>query len=216
MNTTVYLIRHGEVEYQLDEKGRKLIYGQHAHLSSEGEKQIARLAQKLKKEGVRFDVLYTSPYRRAIQSAEIIFSLLDSSHVRMRKGLRDVWSPGWVGVTMEELENIGGNVYSQPPRSEDQETMEEMTHRIVTTFHEILKETRGKTIGIMGHGDPTRVLVGTLIGENPIRIVRDEWYYGKEEAWKLEFDSSLHLIESPKLIQAEGRISASPERKVLY
>ena len=52
MNTIVYLIRHGEVEYKYDSKGRKLIYGRDGYLSHEGEKQITRLAQKLKKEAV--------------------------------------------------------------------------------------------------------------------------------------------------------------------
>src|SRR3989344_3550526 len=175
MNTIVYLIRHGEVEYKYDSKGRKLIYGRDGYLSHEGEKQITRLAQKLKKEGVRFDALYTSPFTRAIESTQILFTILGETHVRVRKGLHDAWAPGWMGGTMEELEKVGGNVYSQPLRSEDQETVEEIKSRIETTFNEILKEARGKTIGVVGHGDTTRALIGTILGENPVRIIRDEW-----------------------------------------
>lgn len=214
MKTTVYLIRHGEVEYKHDAEGRKLIYGPDAHLSDEGERQITRLAQKLKQEGVRFDALYTSPYTRAKESALIIFNTLGETRVGARKGLRDVWAPGWIGATMEELESIGGNVYSQPPRSEDQETAEEMTHRIATAFQDILKESHGKTICIVGHGDTTRALIGTLLGENPVRIKRDEWYYGKGEAWKLKLDERLCLLESPQLIRGENMASSSPERKI--
>lgn len=215
MNTTVYLIRHGEVEYKRDDQGRRLIYGSSAHLSVEGEKQIERLAQKLKQDGVRFDALYTSPYTRATQSTKILWDIFGEPRLRIRNGLHDIWAPGWIGVTMEELEKNGGTGYSLPPRSEDQETLEEMKNRIVTIFNVILKETRGKTIGIVGHGDPTRALIGTFLGEaSSSPIVRDQWYYGKGEAWKLEFDESLHLLETPQLIRGENTVVGSPERKI--
>ncbi|HLC94615.1 MAG TPA: phosphoglycerate mutase family protein [Patescibacteria group bacterium] len=72
MNTVLYLIRHGEVEYQHDEEGRKLIYGPDAHLSAEGKEQMRSLGRHLRRTGVRLDVLYTSPYERTKESASLI------------------------------------------------------------------------------------------------------------------------------------------------
>ena len=64
--TILYLIRHGEVEYKYNDGGNKLIYGPNTPLSTEGKMQIQILSQN---QTIDVDVIYTSPFRRAWESA---------------------------------------------------------------------------------------------------------------------------------------------------
>lgn len=215
MNTTLYLIRHGEVEYQYDEQGRKLAYGPDAHLSDEGKKQIQRLGERFKKDRVKLDVLYTSPFARAQQSALIIAAEMGDINVCVEDTLQDVRAPGWVGRTMKELEEIGGDLYSVPPLTADQESLCGMSIRIIAAIDGILMKERGKHIGIVGHGDPMRVYIDRLIHPNREMpsVARDKYYMGKGEAWWLSFDSKLILKEGA-LIIPESQSSSSVERKI--
>lgn len=215
MQTTVYLIRHGEVEYKRDLFGRRLIYAHNVHLSIEGERQMRRLSQKLKQDSGRFDLIYTSPYTRARESAAIIAEQYNFPSIKFKDGLKDVWAPGWVGTPIEELCAIGGDIYSQPSRSLDQESLEQLVKRITTTFNRILQESQGKTIGIVGHGDPIRVLIYRL--QNPegtlskmSELVKSD-YLNKGQAWRLLFDEKTRLIEKDLIIPDELMVKGERE-----
>ena len=73
MKTTVYLIRHGETDWNLN--GR---WQGHTDvpLNDIGLQQAKRLAQRLYKERVHFDVLYSSDLTRAYQTAWEIGAVL--------------------------------------------------------------------------------------------------------------------------------------------
>lgn len=212
MNTTVYLIRHGEVDYKINDQGERLIYGPNTRLSEEGITQITHLAEKLEQTGIKFKAIYTSPYARTKDSALIIAKRLGVSKIIEEKNLRDIWAPGWVGKTILELQAIGGDIYSVPALSEDQETLAQMVDRITECINGIIHQEQSHTIGIVSHGDPTRVFIDKLCypDRGTVNITRDSNYLGKGQAWKLVFDESFILIER-KLIGIEGGLKT--ERK---
>ncbi|GEM_PF-661871 len=64
----LYLVRHGvTVEYE-NQKSQK----PESPLSKEGIKQAKLLAQRIKRNGLKFDVVFASPFERAKKTAEII------------------------------------------------------------------------------------------------------------------------------------------------
>src|SRR3989344_1269323 len=73
-NTTIYLIRHGDLEYPRNEKGQRLLYEPDTPLSDTGRAQIQQLAERLDREGRKPKRIYTSPFRRAVETSDIIAS----------------------------------------------------------------------------------------------------------------------------------------------
>lgn len=68
----IFVLRHGESEYNRD----GLLCGHHdPPMTEKGEKQVATTARRIKRAGVRFGVIYSSPLLRAHRSAEIVTSI---------------------------------------------------------------------------------------------------------------------------------------------
>ena len=199
MNTNVYLIRHGEVQYRYNEEGKQLIYGADAILSEEGRNQIIDLCEQLKRDEVNLDILCSSPLIRTRQTVEIIKEELGNLDIISVPDLRDISAPGWAGRTMEELMNNQGNVYDSQPASSDQETMSQLQERMFRAITDIIEENRGRTIGIVSHGDGIRVYIERLINPAGLpKVDRDENYLAKGEVWKLIFDENNGLIDREK------------------
>lgn len=66
----IYFIRHGESEANV----RKVFAGQKddSLLTDEGKKQAKATAEEMAKEGLKIDKIYSSPLKRAYETAEII------------------------------------------------------------------------------------------------------------------------------------------------
>jgi len=72
--TTLYFIRHGQTKQNL----LHLIQGRIDYpLSSVGEERIKEVALKLKEDNYHFDLIYSSPLKRAVESAKIIKDVMD-------------------------------------------------------------------------------------------------------------------------------------------
>lgn len=210
MNTTIYLIRHGEVEYDYKD-GKPLVYGKKAKLSDRGKEKIAELALAFKRRGINFEGIYSSPLTRAVQSAEF-FAAEYKSPIQEVEDLSDVESPASeMGMTMDELKAMEGDTYSL----QGHESQVHMSNRMKATLRKILEENEGKTIGLVSHGDPIRILIFGL--KNPdkelpsMKELAKSDYIDKSQAWRLVFDPEFNLIES-EVITAEGSINP-PERK---
>ncbi|NQU16897.1 MAG: phosphohistidine phosphatase SixA [Candidatus Saganbacteria bacterium] len=68
----LYLLRHGEAENL-----GKVKRDAERPLTEFGEKQVAAAAKKIKEKGIVFDAIFSSPYLRAFQTAEIVAKELD-------------------------------------------------------------------------------------------------------------------------------------------
>jgi len=104
----VYVVRHGQSE------GNKLgvHQGENVSLSEEGMDQAKAVAQRLKKCGI--DVIYSSPYLRAKQTADIISKELDLP-IEYWEDLRELKRPS-------EIEGLS---YSDPKAVEIKNTIKE-------------------------------------------------------------------------------------------
>jgi len=72
LDLTLYLIRHGQTQRNVESD----IIGQDPSepLNETGQQQAQKLAARFKKENTNFDYIYTSPYKRTVETTEIVFA----------------------------------------------------------------------------------------------------------------------------------------------
>ena len=73
---TIYLIRHGESEHNVDYTLMEHIHDSEHNLTELGQKQAKATAEFLKTKVNEKTILYSSPYRRTMQTAKAIHALL--------------------------------------------------------------------------------------------------------------------------------------------
>lgn len=197
--TTVYLVRHGHVEYPLDAAGRRLIYGPDVHLSQIGREAVMRLATQFNGKSIELDAIYHSPYVRAEETAAILARSLVIARIEKIEALRDILNPDWIGFPLEEyLREFNGDTYGLAD-GRTAETLEQVATRVTTAFYEIVGKEEGKSIAIVSHGDPLRVLIARLLNPDgalpPMKELSQSDYLGPAEAWQLHLDGSARLLE---------------------
>jgi len=150
MSLKIYLLRHGETDYNL-ENSDEFGQGSETSLNDLGVKQAERLGEVLK--GIKIDKFYSSDLKRAIQTAEILSSILDIPLIKDKR-LREFYSgkikpssEKWINKYKQML-NSGMSKYDIRPFGG--ENIWDFIKRI-NSFMEDLKNEEG-TIAIMAHG----------------------------------------------------------------
>ncbi|MBP8016717.1 isoleucine--tRNA ligase [Candidatus Gracilibacteria bacterium] len=161
----IYFVRHGESELN---KSRRLSDGHKIDdkLSEEGEKQAKILAEKIKNNGLKFDVIITSPLLRTKQTAEIIKNNLpyeveiieDESFIEHKNGI-------FSGKTEEEImdyhiksggkkgENLGRII-----KTNALEIIKDFEERAHSGYKILQEKYKGKNILLVSHGGVFRAL----------------------------------------------------------
>lgn len=189
--TRIYLIRHGAVENPDD-----ISYGRlPISLSERGREEILDLCRVLKSQGVKFDVIYTSPVERARQSAQIIQDQFGVEKLEVSDELTDVDVGDLEGKPMQILrdskyseENLQEMGFKIEPKSA-------IIARVSSLIEEVLAKHQGETVAMVSHGDVTRLALWCQ--EHPERvppkILRDEDYLAVAEAVVLKFSGDRYL-----------------------
>ena len=171
MPTTIVLIRHGETDWNRDNR-----FQGHADvpLNSTGREQVRELADRLA--GESFSVAYTSPLRRASESAALLAERL-GIEVRSSDALKEVDVGAWSGLTTEEVaarfpEGFARWVEWRCAGWTDGETYEELGRRVVHGLLEIAEEHDGERVLAVTHGGPIRTAAAAALGV-PLHEVRD-------------------------------------------
>jgi len=168
----VILVRHGETDGNISE----VLQGQSvdSELNSEGARQVENIVPRLEDIGV--DLIFSSPLKRARQSAEIINQRLNVP-IKFDKRIleRDYGALGgkskkdaakFAGVSEEELQKMRkSNEYDFRPYGG--ESAEDVEKRLKKFLKDIKKEYSGKTVLVVTHGGVIRRMHG-LYSENQI------------------------------------------------
>lgn len=161
--TTLYLVRHGETAWN-----RRGIYQgtTDVPLSATGEAQAEQLATTLR--DVVFDAGYTSPLRRARETAEkVLRGRVPLVEVR---DLREISYGLWQGRGMEPAGRCSPGLewrWRENPwsvRFPGGETLEEVHARGTAALEGILAVHQGDTVLVSGHGHLNRVLLIHALG----------------------------------------------------
>jgi broad specificity phosphatase PhoE len=171
VRTTVYLVRHGSV---LGAETRRFIGHLDVALSALGERQVAALAERLRR--VRLDAIYASDLVRARRTAEI----LAASHglpVALRPALREFSMGRWEGLTGDEIRGLDAAAFAtwmadiagyQFPEGEN---LDQLASRAWPAFESIVAAHPGGSVAVVAHGGTNRVLLCRALGITPDRIL---------------------------------------------
>ena len=184
-----YLMRHGESlsneKSVLETKGDP-----NNHLTEKGKKQVMDSLSFIKT--LHVDVIIASPFVRTRETAEIVSSFLNIPVV-IEERIHEYDMGDFSGKSAQEYLDYYGHAYLHfDTRPEGGETHEEMMHRTMSALMDFEKKYEGKTILIITHGGPARMMLigGELHTEEEAledeRAVITTLYLGNAEVRKLD------------------------------
>jgi broad specificity phosphatase PhoE len=170
MDTKIYLMRHGESVDDIED-----CYGGIADfpLTEAGKQTAEALGQKLHTAGI--SILYSSPYRRALETAEVVAQIV-KCEVKIIPELRERNSYGVIsGVNKDTAKEIFAQIlnglegkpgdYYAGERIPGDEAISEFDSRVQSAFRKIVEDARTRnTIGIITHGNVTRSIYKNILG----------------------------------------------------
>lgn len=161
--TRIFLVRHGESE--LNSKG--IIAGQlDPPLTDEGRRQAEETRLQLKT--VKFDAVFSSDLKRAVETGEIISGeSIPKAH--QLKSLRERTFGSLEGMS-EEMQTPGTEYKSAVPHENawhyknvpDMESDHELSERFMNGLREIAETNEGKVVLVAAHGGPIRTVLMEL------------------------------------------------------
>ena len=161
--TTLYLMRHGEVDEQYHRKFGGTI---DMELSPVGRHQAVVLGQYVKR--FDFDVLYSSPMKRAWATADPV-GREQGLRAEPVVGLREIDFGEWTGKTwMEVAEEYQINVFKwldelEAGRVKDAEPGADFRARVGAATDEIVAANEGRRVGVVCHGGVVRAMLAHLL-----------------------------------------------------
>ncbi len=190
MSTQLYLVRHGETEWN-----KQLRYQGHAdiNITDVGREQAKLLAKRLMKED--FDHFYASDLSRAFETAEIIAKPHQKEVIKLPE-LRETNFGLWEGLGYSQIQQqfpqILENWISDPvsTRLPEGESLGDVVSRVSAGINKLMEQHKDQRILIVGHGGINRVVLALALGMDVSqywRIRQDntalniiDYYDGKE------------------------------------
>jgi broad specificity phosphatase PhoE len=162
--TRLYLARHGATPLTSEDRfsGEEGV-----ELSEEGRWQSARLAERLKDEGIT--AIYSSPLSRALDTARIVAGSGGPSPVS-KEGLREIRHGHWEGRTRGEVERSFGDEYAAweaDPFTFAPAGGESGVHvlaRALPVVREIVTGHSGERVLVVSHKATIRLILCGLLG----------------------------------------------------
>lgn len=161
--TTLILARHGETDWNRENR-----FQGHADppLNELGRRQSAELAATLASEGIAR--VYTSPLRRAHETAEIVAARL-GLEVEPVEALREIDVGSWSGLTRDEVSERFPDEYARwldraPHGYANGETYEQLWERVVPALEQLADRHPEEVVLVVTHGGPSRVMQAYAAG----------------------------------------------------
>lgn len=159
--TTLYLIRHGETDYNTQGVNR-YCGSTDLELNSLGVWQAQRLAEAFRP--IQLDAVYSSPLWRARQTARYLGEGR-TLPVHTEQELAERGYGRWEGKTVAELRQEEAQLYtrfeSQPAstRPPEGETGYELLERALRVVSSVVMRHEGRPVALVGHGTLNRALL---------------------------------------------------------
>jgi broad specificity phosphatase PhoE len=150
--TTIVLVRHGETDWNRERR-----FQGHADtpLNEAGRRQALELAGTLR--GARLTAVYTSPLRRATETARIVGDEL-GLEPRPLEALREIDVGDWQGMTVDEVKTRFPEQADVAWRSgwPNGETYDQLAERVVPALLELGRLHPDDRILVVTHAGPIR------------------------------------------------------------
>jgi broad specificity phosphatase PhoE len=171
--TILILARHGETDWNREDR----FQGQaDPPLNPAGRAQSVELAEALAGEPIAR--VYTSPLRRARETAELVAERL-GVEVEPLEALCEIDVGSWTGLTRDEVAERFPEAYARwveraPHGFEDGETYEELAARVIPALRALADGHRSTTLLVVTHGGPSRVVQAHAAGIDYVDARRRE------------------------------------------
>ena len=179
MPTKIILIRHGQTLWS---RKKRYCGSSDISLSARGRNQARKLYQVLKKE--KISKVYSSNAARAWDFAKIAFK---GMKIKTITQLREFNFGIFEGLNYEEIKQKYPQIYGcwlKNPLAVDLpngENINNFKKRVEKIFAKIARVNKNKTIAIVTHAGPIKVILGDILK--------------KKEFWELNVDlASMHII----------------------
>src|SRR5690349_18086557 len=196
------LVRHGQSDWNL----KNLFTGwRDVDLTEKGVAEACEAGRKLKAQGIKFDVAFTSALKRAQRTLDLMLTELGQTTIPIFRdqALNERDYGELVGLNKddarkkwgEEQVHIWRRSYDvQPPGGE---SLRDTGARVWPYYmHEIQPHAlRGKTVLIAAHGNSLRALIMALEGMSGEEIVKLELGTGVPMIYRLNADSTVKSKE---------------------
>ena len=160
MTTSLVLVRHGETDWNRERR-----FQGHADrsLNDAGREQARALAVLLSDE--LFAAIYTSPLRRASETADIVGRHLGLEPGGL-EGLREIDVGGWEGLTIDEIRERFPEASRVDWRSgwEGGETYDELAARVIPALVDVAGRHPGESVLGITHAGPIRAALAAAEG----------------------------------------------------
>ncbi len=166
--THLFLVRHGETDF--NRQGIVQGRGVNSPLNETGLAQAAMLAKRFAADPV--DVIYSSPLRRALQTAQCVAQAIGFDEIPTDPDLEEMsWGVFEGQSQSEELSSAfeemkqrwhdGEHDYAV----ENGETLRQVQSRGVAAIDRIVEKSPGMRVLVVAHGRFLRILLATLLKE---------------------------------------------------
>jgi broad specificity phosphatase PhoE len=172
--TRLFLVRHGQTVGNVQRVWQGWTEGE---LTSLGVQQAKAAARGLAAYNHTFDALYSSPLRRAWQTAEIVGQALGLSPLA-HEGLKEIWFGEIEGVTLEEFAARYPETHRRWSKRNDVsftwpggENRAEFQRRARRAIEDIAVQHKGRSVVVVAHGGTLRAILAHLF---PIQL--GQWW----------------------------------------
>ncbi|MFG2235157.1 bifunctional RNase H/acid phosphatase [Streptomyces sp. NPDC048723] len=174
---TLVLLRHGETALT-PQKRFSGSGGSDPELSPAGRRQAAAVAEALAARGT-IQTVISSPLRRCRETAQAVADRLGLT-VTVEEGLREVDFGAWEGLTFAEVQQrfpADLQAWLDSPKAAPTgggESFMSATRRISATRDRLLSAHAGRTVLLVTHVTPVKILVRLALGAPPEALFRME------------------------------------------
>ncbi|MFH1309748.1 MAG: histidine phosphatase family protein [Candidatus Omnitrophota bacterium] len=190
--TRLILIRHGQTDYNLQNRYYGVI---DPGLNGEGIKQAEQLKFEMRRYNI--DEVYSSDLRRAYDTAKLVF---ENYNIQKCSNFREINFGILEGLTHEEIMDRYPKLYGdwlEDPENislPQGEGVKDLTRRVLRGVIQIVKRHKGRTVSIVTHGGPIRVLINFVNKNKP----NEFWKIRQETAAINIFEYDNNLV--PKIV----------------
>jgi ribonuclease H / adenosylcobalamin/alpha-ribazole phosphatase len=158
----LYLARHGESDWNVANRFQGVT---DRPLTERGRRQAEELAQEVAGKGI--DAVYSSPLRRALDTAAIVAGRLGLEPVA-DPGLREIDVGSWAGLSRAEVESRFPDAFHRWVGGgdgwDDGENYEQMSKRVLAAVARIAGAHPTGSVLLIAHGGPIRAIHAAAAG----------------------------------------------------
>lgn len=158
------ILRHGETEWNREERFRGMA---DLPLTEKGLRQACCAAERIA--ALKPEVIYSSPLRRAVQTAEAVGNLLKLP-VTLEDGLRDIDYGSWQGLSLKEAYHKYRKDYiqwlhnPQAVKFPNGESLPVVRDRVKSLIKDLREKHGEQSVLLVTHKVVCKVLVISLLG----------------------------------------------------